>query len=121
MPGMNGGSGVLPSAAPTRATDGTDGIRLTDEQQQIVGNRSARLRVLAGPGTGKTTAVVEAVAERIESGICAADQLLVLTYSRPAAAELSARIVRRLRATTRTPLVRTLHSYAYSLARADAL
>ena len=121
MPGMNGGRGVLPSAAPTRAADGTDGIRLTDEQQQVVGNRSARLRVLAGPGTGKTTTIVEAVAERIESGVCAADQVLVLTYSRPAAAELSARIVRRLRATTRTPLVRTLHSYAYSLARADAL
>src|SRR6476661_8732021 len=72
MPGMNGGRGVLPSAAPTRAADGTDGIRLTDEQQQVVGNRSARLRVLAGPGTGKTTTIVEAVAERIESGVCAA-------------------------------------------------
>ena len=50
-----------------------------------------------------------------------AEQILVLTFSRRAAAELTARITARLGITTREPLVRTLHGYAYSLLRAQAV
>ena len=117
---MNGGNGDRSRPAPDGRGEPPAGVTLTDEQLLVADNRHRRLRVLAGPGTGKTTTIVEAVAARVETGACRADQILVLTYSRAAAAELSARIVRRLRTTTRTPLVRTLHSYAYSLVRADA-
>ena len=76
--------------------------------------------MLAGPGTGKSFTLVESVAERIRRGV-AAEQILVLTFSRRAAAELTARITGRLGITTREPLVRTLHGYAYSLLRAQAV
>lgn len=95
-------------------------LLLTDEQLRVTGNTSRRLRVLAGPGTGKTATLVEAVANRIQVRGVAPAEILVLTFSRRAAAELSGRITRRLGLTTKTTLVRTLHSYAYSVVRAQA-
>src|SRR6478752_1854234 len=92
----------------------------TAEQLRVISHGAGRLRVLAGPGTGKSFTLVEAVAERIRRGV-PAEQILVLTFSRRAAAELTARITTRLGITTREPLVRTLHGYAYSLLRAQAV
>src|SRR6478609_8532960 len=92
----------------------------TAEQLRVISHGGRRLRVLAGPGTGKSFTLVEAVAERIRRGV-PAEQILVLTFSRRAAAELTARITTRLGITTREPLVRTLHGYAFSLLRAQAV
>ena len=77
------------------------------------------LLVLAGPGTGKTTTIVAAVADRIERRGIDPERVLVLTFSRKAAAELRERITARLRRTTREPLAMTFHSYAYALARRE--
>lgn len=76
--------------------------------------------MLAGPGTGKTATLVEAVVDRVTRRGVPAEQILVLTYSRRAAAELAGRLLPRLGLTTRAPMVRTLHSYAFSLVRAEA-
>ncbi len=95
-------------------------FRLTAEQRLITGNRAARLRVLAGPGTGKTASIVEAVAERVLERGVPLEQILVLTFSRRAAAELAGRITLRLGLSCREPAARTLHSYAYSIVRAQA-
>ncbi|HET9257256.1 MAG TPA: ATP-dependent DNA helicase [Pseudonocardiaceae bacterium] len=79
------------------------------------------LRVVGGPGTGKSTLVVATVADRVLAG-ADPERVLVLTSSRRAAAELRERIVERLVAagvtpTVREPLVRTVHSYAFSVLR----
>ncbi len=92
----------------------------TAEQAVVIGNRTRRLRVLAGPGTGKTATLVEAVAERITGRGVDPRSILLLTFSRRAAAELTDRLTRRLGVTVRDPMVRTLHSYAWSLLRARA-
>ena len=92
----------------------------TGEQQAVIANTARRLRVLAGPGTGKTATLVEAVAERITGRGVAPEQILVLTFSRRAAAELTARITQRLGVTTREPIVRTLHGYAFAVLRRQA-
>ena len=76
--------------------------------------------MLAGPGTGKTTTIVEAVVSRVERGEIAPEQALVLTFSRRAAAELRDRIAARLDRTIREPIARTFHSYAFGLLRAEA-
>ena len=89
------------------------------EQRAVVDHRRGRLRVLAGPGTGKTEMIVQSVVERIARGVDPS-QILVLTYSRRAARELSERISTRLHATTVEPMVRTLHSFAYAVVRAAA-
>jgi len=93
--------------------------RLDQAQQAVVDHAGGPLLVLAGPGTGKTTTIVAAVADRIERRGLDPERVLVLTFSRKAAAELRERITARLRRTTREPLAMTFHSYAYALARRE--
>jgi superfamily I DNA/RNA helicase/RecB family exonuclease len=93
--------------------------RLDQAQQAVVDHAGGPLLVLAGPGTGKTTTIVAAVADRIERRGLDPERVLVLTFSRKAAAELRERITARLGRTTREPLAMTFHSYAYALARRE--
>jgi superfamily I DNA/RNA helicase/RecB family exonuclease len=93
---------------------------LDPTQQAVVDHTAGPLLVLAGPGTGKTTTIVEAVAARIDAGVNP-EQILVLTFSRKAAAELRTRITGRVARTIREPLARTFHSYAYGVLRRAAL
>lgn len=90
------------------------------DQQAVIDHRGGRLKVMAGPGTGKTSTLVETIANRIEVRGVDPASLLVLTFSRRAAADLSMRVAARLNATTTEPIVRTLHSFAYSLVRSAA-
>jgi len=92
---------------------------LDDAQRQVVEHAGGPLLVLAGPGTGKTTAIVEAVVDRIARRGIDPGRLLVLTFSRKAAQELRERIALRLGRTTRRPLALTFHSYAYALVRRE--
>jgi superfamily I DNA/RNA helicase/RecB family exonuclease len=93
---------------------------LDEAQRRAIEHRGGPVLVLAGPGTGKTTTIVEAVVQRVEAGEITADQALVLTFSRRAAAELRERIAARLDRTIREPIARTFHSYAFGLLRANA-
>jgi len=92
---------------------------LDDAQRRVVEHRSGPLLVLAGPGTGKTTTLVESVVARIAEGEDP-ERILVLTFGRKAAAELRARIAARLGRTTTEPTARTFHSYAFGLLRRTA-
>src|SRR6202034_3645119 len=92
---------------------------LDQDQQRVVSHSGGPLLVLAGPGTGKTTAIVEAVVHRISVRGIDPARVLVLTFSRKAAEELRDRITMRLGRTTRQPLALTFHSYAYALVRRE--
>ncbi len=93
--------------------------RLDDAQREVVGHAGGPLLVLAGPGTGKTTTIVEAVVDRVAQRGVDPSRVLVLTFSRKAAAELRERIMLRLGRTVRQPLALTFHSYAYALVRRE--
>jgi superfamily I DNA/RNA helicase/RecB family exonuclease len=93
--------------------------RLDDAQRRVVEHAGGPLLVLAGPGTGKTTTIVEAVVDRVVRRGLDPSRLLVLTFSRKAAAELRERIMLRLGRTVRQPLALTFHSYAYALVRRE--
>jgi superfamily I DNA/RNA helicase len=92
---------------------------LDDAQRAVVSHGTGPLLVLAGPGTGKTTAIVEAVVDRIVNRGLDPSRILVLTFSRKAAQELRERITLRLDRTTTEPLALTFHSYAYALVRRE--
>ena len=92
---------------------------LDPAQQEVVAHPGGPLLVLAGPGTGKTTTLVEAVVARISAG-ADPEQVLVLTFGRRAAAELRSRITARLGRATKEPLARTFHSYAFGVLRREA-
>ncbi|HVU92811.1 MAG TPA: ATP-dependent helicase, partial [Jatrophihabitans sp.] len=85
-------------------------------QRAVVEHAGGRLLVLAGPGTGKTTTLVEAVVDRVARGV-PVEQILMLTFSRRAAGELRDRVAARLDRTLREPVARTLHSYAFGVLR----
>ncbi|GGT70236.1 ATP-dependent DNA helicase [Streptomyces coeruleorubidus] len=89
---------------------------LDASQRSVVDHTTGPLLVLAGPGTGKTTTLVESVAERIARGHDP-ERVLVLTFSRKAAVELRDRMALRCGA-ARAPQATTFHSFCYALVRA---
>ena len=104
-----------------RLTRGADKLPtppvLDPAQRAVVDHVGGPLLVLAGPGTGKTTTLVECVVDRIERRGATPDSILVLTFSRKAAADLRARIAVRLGRTTVTPMAMTFHAFCYALVR----
>ncbi|HYO41299.1 MAG TPA: ATP-dependent DNA helicase [Nocardioidaceae bacterium] len=86
-------------------------------QRAVVDHPGGPLLVLAGPGTGKTTTLVEAIVDRVERRGVAPDSVLALTFSRKAAEQLRDRVTARLGRTTATTLSCTFHSFAYGLVR----
>ncbi|WP_424868068.1 ATP-dependent helicase [Streptomyces sp. SAI-229] len=90
--------------------------RMDAAQRSVVEHTTGPLLVLAGPGTGKTTTLVESVAARIARGQDP-ERILVLTFSRRAAVELRDRMALRI-GTARAPQATTFHSFCYALIRA---
>ncbi len=64
-----------------------DGWRLTDEQRAAATHEGGHLLVVAGAGTGKTTALTARLAHLVARGVDPS-RILLLTFSRRAAAEL---------------------------------
>src|SRR3954447_10188268 len=107
---------LVRSAEPPADAVAAQRPQLDPAQQAVVDHPGGPLLVLAGPGTGKTTTLVESVVARIERG-AAPDSILVLTFSRRAAADLRTRIAGRLGRTVVTPLAMTFHAFCYALVR----
>ncbi len=93
--------------------------RLDDRQQSVVasGPGSGAVLVVGGPGTGKTTTLVEAVVARVQRDGLDPARVLVLAPTRLAAASLRDRVTARLAVTVTEPLARTAASYAFGLVR----
>ncbi|KAJ1684439.1 hypothetical protein LUZ63_020194 [Rhynchospora breviuscula] len=89
-------------------------------QQRVVDHAGGPLLVLAGPGTGKTTTLVEAIVDRVENRGADPSSVLALTFSRKAAEQLRDRVTARLGRTTSASISSTFHSFAYSLVRAKS-
>ena len=80
--------------------------------------------MLGGPGTGKSTLLVDTAAAHIGAG-CDPESVLLLTGSARLSAHARASITTALlsaggRAAVREPLVRTVHSYAFAVLRLAA-
>jgi DNA helicase-2/ATP-dependent DNA helicase PcrA len=67
---------------------------LNEEQRKAAEILSGPCMVLAGPGTGKTTIIVHRLAQLIQSAKVGPRNLLVVTFSKDAAAEMKDRFVR---------------------------
>jgi ATP-dependent DNA helicase RecQ len=65
---------------------------LNPAQKEIVLSESPALAVIAGPGSGKTRAIVHRIAYLVKVKRVAPDQILVLAYNRNAVRELRVRL-----------------------------
>lgn len=72
-------------------------VELSDAQRRIVEHQpqGGHLLVLAGPGSGKTFAIVERIRFLIEGGHAGAENVLVMAFTQQAAAELRDRLAVR--------------------------
>ncbi|MCU1538564.1 MAG: UvrD/REP helicase [Humibacillus sp.] len=112
----------------------------TEEQAAVIEAGDDPLLVVAGAGSGKTETMAARVVWLVANGHVDPDQVLGLTFTRKAAAELAQRIATRLRGLERaglwtppaddgtgaevlggTPTVSTYHAYAGRLVREHAL
>jgi superfamily I DNA/RNA helicase/RecB family exonuclease len=71
--------------------------------------------VLGAPGTGKTTTIVELVADRVLGRGWSPDDLVVLTPTRASATRLRDALALRLGVATNGPLARTVNSFAFEV------
>jgi superfamily I DNA/RNA helicase/RecB family exonuclease len=94
-------------------------LTFTEEQARVITHRGSPLVVLGGPGTGKTTLLVEAALSRIAHGQDP-NSILLITYGRERAAELRDRVAVGTVATIFEPIARTFHSLAFSILKMKA-
>jgi len=93
------------------------GIQLTSQQRFAVYYGEGPLLVIAGAGTGKTSCISHRVANLISSKSAKMDEILVLTFSEKAAAEMEERIDLILPYSFSDIWVSTFHSFGQKILR----
>ena len=102
-----------------RGAQKTPQLTLSEDQIAAVAHRGSPLVIQGGPGTGKTTVLIEAALARINEGQNP-DSILLLTFGRERASELRDAIALRTSKTMYEPLARTFHSLAFSIVKMKA-
>ncbi|AOS97687.1 DNA helicase II [Microbulbifer aggregans] len=85
---------------------------LTEEQQAIAAHPGGHAKIIAVAGSGKTTALLHYVKNRLASGV-APQRMLVLMYNRSAREDFARRLVTLVPGPV--PTVQTFHSLGYRL------
>lgn len=110
---------MAPNDVPTLTDPNHIFSGLNDRQKQAVGApRSGRLQIVAGPGTGKTTVLVSRVAYLLLVEKVRPERLMVTTFTKKAAAEMTARLQVKLAGSGIDPekvLMGTFHSLCYRI------
>ncbi len=71
-------------------------MKWSDAQQRAIDSRGGSLLVAAAAGSGKTAVLTERIVQRILHGDCSIDELLIVTFTNAAAAEMRQRIEAKL-------------------------
>jgi superfamily I DNA/RNA helicase/CRISPR/Cas system-associated exonuclease Cas4 (RecB family) len=95
----------------------TEEPQLTEEQRNAVRHRRGPACVIAGAGTGKTTALVRRVVFLVRERKLACDRILVTTFTRKATAELYGRLHSRLGSDAQRIRISTIDAVALDLAQ----
>lgn len=101
----------------------------TEEQRRAIERRDGGMLVAAGAGSGKTSVLVERFALAVLEDGAAVEEILAITFTEKAAAELKARVRARFADVGRHDLARaaegafvsTIHGFCARLLRAHAL
>ena len=91
-------------------------FQLDPQQSEAIEHVQGPMLVVAGAGTGKTTVLTRRIANLINEGHARANEILALTYTLNAAAEMRQRVERELRGVDAKGLrVSTFHAYCNDL------
>ena len=92
-------------------------IQLNAEQKQAVEHKDGPMLVIAGAGTGKTRVITERIAHIVEQKWCSPNQILALTFTEKAAAEMDGRLDERMPIGYEAIQVSTFHSFCEKILR----
>lgn len=104
-------------------------ILLSEEQQEVVTSKHNQFVVRAAAGSGKTRILVERYLKHVIDEGISPDQILTITFTKKAAAEMKGRIVEALMQRARfaeaqvaeTGPIQTIHSFCEKILRESAL
>src|ERR1700681_2929475 len=92
------------------------GLKLNDAQRRAITHGAGPLLVIAGAGTGKTRVITERIRHLLESdpGLLG-ENILGLTFTKKAAGEMKARVVKAVGERGKKVTLATFHSFCESL------
>ena len=104
----------IPIAAGARILEG-----LSAAQQEAVLHGDGPLLIIAGAGTGKTTVLTRRIAHLIASKRARPEEILALTFTEKAAAEMAERVDELIPYGYAETWIGTFHAFGFELLRKD--
>lgn len=104
------------SCSPSNILDG-----LNDQQKKAVTHPSGPLLIIAGAGTGKTTVITKRIAYLISEKLAKPSEILALTFTEKAAAEMEERVDRLVPYGYTDMWISTFHAFGDRLLRDYAI
>lgn len=97
------------------AEDNSKKQGLDEYQEAAVNNSAARLLIIAGPGSGKTTVLTRRIASKIMRKEAQPENFLAITFTRRAAQEMRERLLKLLGFQAEQINIHTFHSMCFSI------
>ena len=92
------------------------GLKLNDAQRRAIAHGEGPLLVIAGAGTGKTRVITERIRHLLQSDeSLSGENILGLTFTKKAAGEMKARVVKAAGERGKTVMLATFHSFCETL------